>query len=79
MKLEIYGDKAPDIPTVILRLVPGGNPGTVSLVAVNAEGRTMACGHLLEIGPTGKVYFQHGIAPSLGFELRDGQRLKVRP
>ncbi len=79
MKLEIYGEEAPDTPTVILRLVKGGVPGTVNLVAVGTEGKTKGCGHLLEIGPTGEVYFLRGVDPSIGFELRDGERLKVRP
>jgi hypothetical protein len=40
-----------------LRLVVDHTDGTVDLVAVNADGEVLRCGHILNVGPEGVLLY----------------------
>jgi len=69
----------PARPDVFLRLVPSRmGPGRILLVAVDANGKKLPQGNLIEFFPDGTMRFRPGVNPELGFDLHDGGRLRIQ-
>ena len=76
MKLRIYGEtQVEQEPEVFLRLAPD-NDG-VAVVACDAAGNKYPQGRLVKFRSDGKIYLNHAINESLGFDLDDDGELMV--
>lgn len=73
---RVFEDKEPTTPVTHLRLRQVGD--TVLLEAVNEDGMQVPAGNLLTINSQGQITRHAYVSESLGFDLDDDRRIRVR-
>lgn len=74
MKLRVYEKSDSNEKTIYLQLVENLQ-GSISLIAVDENGKRLPSGILLTVDSKG-MYRHYGVAPELGFALDKFQRIE---